>query len=168
MVVRARLALGQRLDRPALREIRRELRRADARVKAGRTLARRDVSEAALRAKLEQSGIPAPVAGETADSLRRIGALDDRRFAQNRALSLCERGWGDEAILAKLDAEGAPTGAAREAVGALPPEHQRAVRIASGLAPRKAAGLLARRGFAQDTVEAAVPMLDVEPETKLR
>jgi SOS response regulatory protein OraA/RecX len=167
VVVRARLALGQKLDRPALREIRRELRRAEALGKAGRTLARRDVSEAGLRARLERGGVPPKAIGEAAQALRRVGALDDERFARNRARALSDRGWGDEAILAKLELEGAPTVAAREAVAALTPEAERATRLVRGLVPKKAAVLLARRGFGPDTVEAAVPALDGSPEAGL-
>jgi regulatory protein len=167
VVVRARLVLGQRLDRPALREIRRELRRAEALQNAGRTLARRDVSEAGLRARLERRGVGADVAGEAAETLRRLGILDDERFASNRARSLCERGWGDEAILARLEAEGAPPSTAREAVAALPSEAERAQRVVRGLAPRKARSLLARRGFAADSVEAALPALDAGLEAGL-
>jgi SOS response regulatory protein OraA/RecX len=131
------------------------------------TLARRDVFEAGLRARLERRGVAPAVAGEAAETLRRVGALDDEGFARNRARSLCERGWGDEAILAKLEDEGAPADAARQAVAVLPPEAERAPAVVRGLAPRKAAGLLARRGFSPDAVEAAVPALDVSPEAEL-
>ena len=167
MVIRARLALGLRLDRPVLREIRRELRRADALARAGRTLARRDVSETGLRTRLERAGVTVGVAGEAAESLRRVGALDDGRFARNRARALCDRGWGDEAIFAKLEEEGAPSWAARDALVDLPPEAERAARVAAGLPPRKALDLLARRGFGLDAAEAVVPGLDGGPEPRL-
>jgi SOS response regulatory protein OraA/RecX len=150
-----------------LREIRRELRRAEALGKAGRTLARRDVSEAGLRARLERSGVDPGAIGEAAETLRRVGALDDERFARNRARALSDRGWGDEAIRAKLEAEGAPTASVRDAVAALPSEAERAERLVAGLAAPKAASLLARRGFATETVEAAVPGLDADPAAGL-
>ncbi|HEX2505994.1 MAG TPA: RecX family transcriptional regulator [Gaiellaceae bacterium] len=161
VVVRARLALGQRLDRAVLREIRRELRRADALGQAGRALARRDVSEAGLRARLERGGVAAPLAREATEALRRAGALDDERFSRNRARWLAERGWGDEAILATLEAEGASPDLTREAVAALDPEAERAAALVRNLAPRKAARLLSRRGFAPESVETVVPALDV-------
>jgi regulatory protein len=162
VVVRARLALGLRLDRTVLREVRRELRRAEAMATAGRTLARRDMSEAGLRDRLERSGVPPGAVGEATETLRRVGALDDARFARNRARALCERGWGDEAIRARLEAEGAPPAFAGEAVATLPPEGERARRLIAGLAPRKAAALLARRGFGAEIVESAVPALDAD------
>lgn len=166
VVVRARLALGLVLDRPVLREIGRELRRAEAFRQAGAVLARRDLSEAALRSRLERRGIAPASVGEAAEALRRAGALDDVRFARSRARSLCERGWGDEAILARLEAEGAPRAAAQDAVSQLAPEHGRAQPLVAGLAPQKAARLLARRGFASDTVESIVP-LDVDASAGL-
>jgi SOS response regulatory protein OraA/RecX len=167
VVVRARLALGQRLDRHALREIRRELRRADAFGKAGRTLARRDVTAAGLRARLERSGVPSALAVEATDSLRSVGVLDDDRFARNRAAALAERGWGDEAILARLEGEGVPEHGAREAVEALPPECERAERLVHGLPARKAVALLARRGFSGESVESVVSALDAGPGAEL-
>lgn len=162
VVVRARLALGLALDRTVLREIGRELRRTEALGKAGRILARRDISEVALRTRLARSGVAPASVGEATETLRRTGGLDDDRFARTRSRALCDRGWGDEAILARLGAEGAPVGAARAAVGALPPESERAERLVGGLPPRKAASLLARRGFDPDTIESAVT-LDVNP-----
>ncbi len=160
VVVRARLALGLDLDRPLLREIRRELRRAEALERAGRTLARRDVSEADLRARLERGGVAPATVDETADTLRRAGALDDERFARGRAQALSERGWGNTAIVARLEAEGAPSEAAREALTELPPEPERAQKLVEGSTPRKAASLLARRGFDHETAESVLPALD--------
>jgi SOS response regulatory protein OraA/RecX len=168
VVVRTGLAAGRELDRPVLRALRRELRRAEALGKAGRVLARKDVSEAALRARLERGGVTPDLAGATTETLRRIGALDDGRFARGRARTLAERGWGDEAILLRLEAEGAPAAAAREAVAELKPEPERAAPLVSGLAPRKAAALLARRGFEVDTVEQVVPGLDADRGAGLR
>jgi regulatory protein len=156
VVVRARLALGLVLDRQALREIGRELRRVEALAAAGRALARRDLSEAELRSRLERRGITPVDVADATEALRRAGALDDVRFARSRARWLSQRGWGDEAILARLEAEGAPQEAARDAVSELAPEPERAGPLIVGLVPDKAARLLARRGFAQDTVESFV------------
>jgi SOS response regulatory protein OraA/RecX len=167
VVIRARLALGLVLDRPVLREIGRELRRAEALTAAGRVLAHRELSEAALRGRLERRGIAPVDVAEAAEALRRVGALDDVRFARSRARWLCERGWGDEAILARLEAEGAPQEAARDAVSQLAPEFGRARPLIAGLAPEKAARLLARRGFAPDTVEGVVQVVDVDTGAEL-
>jgi SOS response regulatory protein OraA/RecX len=88
--------------------------------------------------------------------------LDDARFAATRAGALAERGWGDAAIVARLEAEGISEGQAREALGALPPETERAARLSQGLDPAKAWALLARRGFNEETIEAVVGSLDAE------
>lgn len=160
VVVRAGLAAGQNLDRATLRRVGRELRRADALARAGRTLARRDVSEASLRARLGRAGVAAATVEETTDVLRRTGTLDDERFATRRAEALAERGWGNAAVEARLETEGAPPEAISEAVAGLEPEWDRARRASGKLPPRKAAALLARRGFDPDTIEAVVPGLD--------
>lgn len=167
VVVRARLALGLELGRPVLREIRRELRRSEALERAGRTLARRDVSEADLRARLARGGVAPATVGEATEALRRAGALDDERFARGRAQALSERGWGNEAILARLEAEGAPSGLARDALNALRPETERARRLIAGRPPENAARLLARRGFDPETVEAVLPALDADARAGL-
>jgi SOS response regulatory protein OraA/RecX len=118
--------------------------------------------------KLERNGVAPLVIGEAAETFRRLGALDDERFARNRARALSERGWGDLAILAKLEAEGAPDAQAREAIAELTIESERAPRLVQGLAPLKAARLLTRRGFATETVEAVVPALDADTGAGLR
>lgn len=160
VVVRAGLSAGIALDRPTLRNVRRELRRAEALRKAGRALARRDVSEAGLRDRLRRGGVAPARVDDVAETLRRAGALDDSRFAANRARALCDRGWGNEAILVRLDAEGAPAETVQGAIAALPPETERAARLVARLPARKAARFLARRGFDPDTVEPFVTPLD--------
>lgn len=160
VVVRAGLSAGTVLDRPTLRNLRRALRRAEALRKAGRTLARHEVSEAGLRDRLRRGGVAPAGVEEVAQTLRQAGALDDRRFAANRARALCERGWGNEAILARLDEERVPAETVQEAIAALPPETERAARLVARLPARKAAPFLARRGFDPDTVEAFLTSLD--------
>ena len=154
VVVRARLALGLDLDRPLLREIRRELRRAEAFERAGRTLARRDVSEADLRARLERGGV-AP-ATRRRDRVTRSAAQGRSTTSASPEDELRRSRSGAGAILqslARLEAEGAPSEAAREAS----PSFRR-----SPSGPRsswqarhrvKAASLLARRGFDHETAE---------------
>ena len=160
VIVRAGLAAGLDLDRATLRTVGRELRRADALARAGRTLARRDVSEASLRARLRHAGVAAATVEETTGVLRRTGALDDERFAAHRAAALSERGWGNAAVEARLEGEGAPPDAIAEAIARLEPEPDRARRAAGKLPPRQAVAFLARRGFDRDTIEAVVLKLD--------
>ena len=90
------------------------------------------------------------------DALERVGYVDDARFAAGRAESLAARGYGDEAIRAFLEADGAAADAAEQALAALDPELERARALAArhGASPRLAAQLQ-RKGFGEEAVEAA-------------
>jgi SOS response regulatory protein OraA/RecX len=163
VVVRCALNSGIELDRPLLRLLRRELRRAEALDLAGRTLRRRDLSLRRLSERLERGGV-APAAGRSALlALSEARIVDDARLANGRAATLAERGWGNAAIAARLEAEGIAEADARSAIAKLEPEVARAARTAAaGSDPRKAWALLARRGFDEETIEAVVETLDEE------
>jgi regulatory protein len=122
-----------------------------------RALARRDHSAASLRAKLDRAGISAGAQAEALDTLERAGYLDDARFARDRAVQLAERGYGDEWIRADLEAQGVAAGVAATALAELETEAERAeresLRLGGGL---RAVRSLARRGFAEETLEALV------------
>jgi SOS response regulatory protein OraA/RecX len=156
VVVRAGLAEGRLLDRPALRLVRRELRRAEALEVAGRALRHRDLSRRRLAERLE-GAVPAAVAAESLATLERAGLVDDRRVALVRAESLAGRGYGDEAIRHRLRAEGLAEEVAEEAVAGLAPECERAGPLIErrGVGPRTAR-YLAGRGFGEEAVEAAL------------
>ena len=156
VVVRAGLAEGRLLDRPALRLVRRELRRAEALEVAGRALRHRDLSRRRLAERLE-GAVPAAVAAESLATLERAGLVDDRRVALVRAESLAGRGYGDEAIRHRLRAEGVAEEVAEEAVAGLAPECERAGPLIErrGVGPRTAR-YLAGRGFGEEAVEAAL------------
>jgi regulatory protein len=151
------LALGLELDRERLRTLRRELRRSEAVAAGARVLARRDHSEQAVRDALERNGIREPEREEAVETLRRNGALDDERFAHARAAALAERGLGDAAIRFRLERDGIEQESIEDALATLEPERDRAVRLAArrGAAP-KAARWLAARGFAPESIEAAI------------
>jgi SOS response regulatory protein OraA/RecX len=152
VVVRAGLAEGRALDRPALRELRRELRRAEALHLAGRALRHRDLSRRRLAERLEQA-VPPAVVAESLSTLEQAGFVDDERVARVRAESFAERGYGDEAIRHRLEAEGLPD----EVVSELRPETERAGPLIArrGTGPRTAR-YLAGRGFGEEAVEAAL------------
>ena len=156
VVVRAGLAEGRLLDRPALRLVRRELRRAEALGVAGRALRHRDLSRRRL-AERREGAVPAAVAAESLATLERAGLVDDRRVALVRAESLAGRGYGDEAIRHRLRAEGLAEEVAEEAVAGLAPECERAGPLIErrGVGPRTAR-YLAGRGFGEEAVEAAL------------
>jgi regulatory protein len=155
------LAPGLALERPLLRRLRRELRRAEALGVATRSLARRDLSTRRLRERLDARGIRAPEAEAALATLRSAGVVDDARLARGRAAALAERGWGDEAVAARLEREGIGTESARAALAELPPEPERAAALAATAVDRRTAWrLLARRGFSPDSIEDAVGVLD--------
>jgi SOS response regulatory protein OraA/RecX len=157
VVVRAGIAEGRALDRPALRLLRRELRRADALHVAARALRHRDLSRHRLTERLERAAVTPAVAAESLAALEGAGLVDDRRVARSRSWSLAERGYGDEAIRHRLLAEGLEEVLVHEALAGLEPEAERARRLIErrGTGPRTAR-YLAGRGFGEEAVEAAL------------
>lgn len=157
VVVRVGLAAGIELDRPLLRRFRRELRAAEARAIAARALARRDLSARRLEERLAQARIRQPTAEATVARLAEVGLVDDARLACTRAAALAAAGWGDAAILARLGQERIDEGAALEALAVVPPERERARRLAGGVGRDRARAirLLVRRGFSEDAIEYA-------------
>jgi SOS response regulatory protein OraA/RecX len=161
VVLRCGLAPGVELDRPLLRTLRRELRRAEALDAAARTVARRDLSSRRLRERLEARGVRAPAAEGAVATLEDAGVVDDARAARSRAGALADRGWGDAAVAARLAGEGYGSADVTAAVERLAPEEERARPLAAGAGdPQKAWKLLARRGFAHESIEAVVGLLD--------
>jgi SOS response regulatory protein OraA/RecX len=161
VLVRCGLAPDVALDRQRLREIRRELLRADALGAAARVLARRDVSERRLRERLASRGVHADAAESAVAALASAGAVDDARLAHARATSLSERGWGDVAIGARLEQEGLSSELVTSALAALPPESSRATGIAARSPDRGTVWRqLARRGFSPEAIEDALGLLD--------
>lgn len=158
VVVRAGLAAGLTLDRPTLRRVRTELRRAQARTVTGRALARRDLTEHELETRLERAGLAPAEIEETKAAAVSAGVVDDERFARTRAGQLAGRGYGNAYVLAKLRAAGVADELARDAVEELPSEAVRAEAVAAKRPgdPRKTAAYLARRGFAYDAIEEAM------------
>jgi SOS response regulatory protein OraA/RecX len=157
VVVRTALVEGRALDRPALRELRRELRRAEALGVAGRALRHRDLSRRRLAERLERAEVAPAAAAESLAALERAGLVDDRRVACLKAQSLAGRGYGDEAIRHRLLAEGLDEALVPEALTGLEPESDRArVLIARrGTGPRTARYLVSK-GFGEEAVEAAL------------
>jgi len=157
VVVRTALREGVTLDRERLRELRRELRRAEALGTAVRALRQRDLPRARLEERLTARGVASRSAAEAVDALARGGYVDDARFAHGRAQALAGRCLGDDAIRWDLERQGLPDALAGDAIAGLDPEADRARRIAAkrGATPATAR-FLARKGFSADSVEHAV------------
>jgi regulatory protein len=154
VVARSGLAEGRALDRPALRLLRRELRRAEAIALASKALGRRDLTKQRLRQRLERAAIPPATAEESLDILARAGFVDDARFAAVRAQNLADRGYGDAAIRDDLELQGVDGTLARSAVAELESELERARGIVARRGPGpKTARFLASKGFSEEAVE---------------
>jgi regulatory protein len=156
VVVRAGLSNGRTLDRPALRLLRRELRRAEALQVAGRALRSRDLSHDELAARLARAAVPPAAAAESVAALERAGLVDDTRLAANRAAGLAERGYGDAAVRHDLERRGVGQEQIEAAIEELEPEADRARRIVErrGTGPRTMR-YLAGKGFGEDALGAA-------------
>ena len=157
VVVRAALRVDDELDRVRARTVRRELRRHEALAASAGALRRRDLSTRRLEQRLERRAVPPAERTRAVETLTRAGLLDDGRFARGRAQALAARGYGDAAIRLDLERQGVDAELAAEALAELEPERDRALRLAAtaGSAAR-AARLLARRGFGEEAIEAAV------------
>jgi regulatory protein len=156
VVARAGLAEGRALDRPALRLLRHELRRAEALAVAGRALRRRDLSERAMAERLTRASVAPAAVEESLAVLSRAGLLDDARFARNRAANLADRGYGDAAIRHDLGRQGVAPGAIHQALESLEAEAERARRVTERRGPgASTARHLAAKGFGEEALEAA-------------
>jgi SOS response regulatory protein OraA/RecX len=124
---------------------------------AAQALVRRDRSEAGVLEALRRKGVAEEEAVEAVETLRRLGAVDDERFAEAGAASLAERGYGNAAIAFRLEREGVSRELAEGVVSALEPETERARQLmARRGATAKTARWLTSRGFAPDSVQAAI------------
>jgi regulatory protein len=156
VVARVGLAEGRMLDRPALRMLRHELRRAQALDVAGRALRRQDLSRRGVTERLARASVAPAAVEESLAVLSRAGLVDDARFAQARAGSLAERGYGDAAIRYDLERQGVDPEPIQQALEGLEAERERAQRVIERRGPgAKTARYLASKGFGVDTLEAA-------------
>jgi SOS response regulatory protein OraA/RecX len=126
----------------------------DAHETALRALDRRDHSEGSLEARLERGGFGERERHGAIARLRAAGLVDDRRFAQERAVRLAHRDAGDRMIRADLALQGVQEEAIAAALEALESESERAARIlARGGLTEKTLRRLSVRGFAEETLE---------------
>jgi SOS response regulatory protein OraA/RecX len=157
VVVRAGLSSGLELERPCLRGLRRELRRHRALAAATRALQACPLTERRLDERLRRSGFVPRERAEALGTLRRAGFLDDERVALGRAELLAERFGGDAFIRHDLRGQGLEDETIERALAALTPESTRAVRAAASRGGGvRAARYLARRGFGEEAIEAAI------------
>jgi len=157
VVARAGLAAGVALDRPTLRLLRRELRREEALSVATRALRDRDLSARRLAERLERAAVAPDTVEASLATLSRAGLLDDGRLARSRAQGLADRGYGDAAIRHDLERQGVDPELVQAALEYLETEPERARRLVEVRGPGpKTARYLARRGFTDEALEAAL------------
>ena len=124
---------------------------------AARSLHYRDRSRSELDARLARAGIDEDARADALDTLERVGYVDDERFAAARAAALAGRGYGDEAIRHDLSGHQLRPEAIEAGLASLEAEAARAVALVERLGrTRKVAAQLARKGFSQDALEAAL------------
>jgi SOS response regulatory protein OraA/RecX len=156
VVARAGLAEGRILDRPALRLLRHELRRAEALAVAGRALRRQDLTAYGMAERLGRASVAPAAVEESLAVLSRAGLVDDARFACSRAGRLAERGYGDAAIRYDLDRQGVDPELIQQALEGLEDERERARRLVERRGPGAKTGrYLASKGFSEGALEAA-------------
>jgi regulatory protein len=124
---------------------------------AARALRHRDRSRAQVDARLARAGVGEEQREEALDTLERVGYVDDSRFALTRAAALAARGHGDLAIRHDLEEAGVGAEQVAAALAGLEPESERARAVAARLGrTAKTAAQLARKGFSEEAVEAAI------------
>ena len=124
---------------------------------AARALRHRDRSRAQIVARLERAGVDGERATHALETLERVGYVDDARFAAARAAALADRGLGDAAIRDDLEASGIDGPVVGDALASLTPEAERAATIAENEGRTvKTAARLARKGFSEESIEAAL------------
>jgi regulatory protein len=124
---------------------------------ATRALQHRDRSRREVEERLARAGIDEDRRNDALDTLERVGYVDDGRFAGARAGALADRGYGDEWIRQDLAQHGVAPDTVAEAIAALVPEAERAAALVERLGSTPKTGAqLARKGFGEDALEAAL------------
>jgi SOS response regulatory protein OraA/RecX len=164
-VVSARLTVGLELDRARARDLGQAIRRAETLAAATSALTRRDRSVIALAEYLAGRGVGRRERAEAVERLGDLGYVDDARFALRRAESLADRGYGDDAVRFELDREGVAVEEIEAALGALPPERERALEVVRhSRTPLAGIRRLAAKGFSADAIEFAVATARIEDD----
>jgi SOS response regulatory protein OraA/RecX len=130
---------------------------SDALDQALRALRHRDRSTAEVDRYLESRGVGEDERRTALETLTRTDLVDDRRYAERRALSLADRGAGNALIRHELARAGLDPDVVDHALGSLSPERERAEEIVArrGASP-KTARYLTGKGFSYDVVEAFI------------
>jgi regulatory protein len=132
---------------------------------AGKALARRALSRAALAERLAKVASP-DVCQAVLDDLERLGYVDDEALALALAEQRLASGWGPGRVEADLERLAVGDSALRAGVRAAEAGEEAAARAllasrtATGRSPAQRLGLLARRGFTSEAAESVLGVLD--------
>jgi regulatory protein len=123
---------------------------------AARALRHRDRSREEIDGRLRRAGVAAAARADALDTLERVGYVDDERFAVGRAAALAGRGYGDAAIRDDIEGRGVEDATIAAALEELEREVERARALVGRLGSfPQTANRLARKGFAEESIEAA-------------
>jgi regulatory protein len=132
---------------------------------AGKALARRALSRAALAERLARVASP-DVCEAVLNDLEELGYVDDEALALALAEQRLASGWGPGRVEADLERLAVADAAARAGVRAAEAGEEAAARAllvsrtAAGRTPAQRLGLLARRGFSADAAESVLGVLE--------
>jgi regulatory protein len=132
---------------------------------AGKALARRALSRAALAERLARVASP-DVCEAVLDDLERLGYVDDEALALALAEQRLASGWGPGRVEADLERLAVGEAAARAGIRAAEAGEESAARallasrVAAGRTPAQRLGLLARRGFSADAAESVLGVFE--------
>jgi SOS response regulatory protein OraA/RecX len=162
-VARAGIASGVTLDREHARALNRALRRDRAFTAAARLLRHSDQTTAMLETKLARRGVATAERAAVVQTLTDARVVDDVRFAQHRAETLCGRLYGNDAIRHDLHRRGIDGEQLEHALAGLEPESERVERVVEARgASRQTLTYLARRGFSTESLDEIVARVEVD------
>jgi len=120
VVLRFGLRPGLELEEETLSQVRRASERANTKAAAARMAGYRALSKEELRGKLMKKGASAEDAGEAADWLEEIGAIDDANYAAALARHYGDRGYGAGRVREELRRRGVDRSLWEDALQELP------------------------------------------------
>lgn len=170
-LLRFGLYVGLDIDPSAVVELRHSAVRSETRRRAAELVSARPLSKRELQKRLRRKGAEERDAGDAADWLEELGALDDAAYAAMLVRHYSARGYGAAKLRDELLRRGVPRALWDEALAAAPPAEEtlerllRAKRVQMPMEEkerRRLSGQLLRRGFSWQEIRAALRTLGEE------
>ena len=152
-------------------ELRQSAARSETRRRAAEMVSARPLSKRELRKRLQRKGAAEQDAGDAADWLEEIGAVDDRAYAALLVRHYSARGYGEAKLRDELLRRGVPRALWEEALAGAPPAEQTLMKLLRAKhielpmdekERRRLSGQLLRRGFSWQEIRAALSLLGEE------